>query len=212
MKSLIGIDFSINKPALCVYNNNSYNFIFLPYDLSPKLINLYQDSGIQIVPRTDIKVSSKDLSSRMHNEIKNAIYLSNLIIASVKPYLNKLSLISFEGASFSSGGNIGAQLYAYKYILMNELTKYIPLENMYTYAPLTLKSIAGAAKKGMGKSEMITSFISKNISCKFSEELQKNPDKFKKKGEKNWIIGLDDIVDSFWALETLRVKNPDLCC
>ena len=73
--------------------------------------------------------------------------------------------------------------------------------------PITVKSIAGCAKKGMGKMEMINAFMEKGPHCIFNHELKENSQNFKNKNGKNWIAHLDDIVDSYWVLETLKVKE-----
>jgi hypothetical protein len=74
---------------------------------------------------------------------------------------------------------------------------------MFTYAPITIKKTAGCSKKGTKKADMIEAF--KIMPNEFSKYLRNNESLFKTKGG-NWITHLDDLVDSFWALETLREK------
>ena len=205
--TLIGFDFSINKPASCVFHNNEYHFISWPYKLKEEIIELYTKSGVTIIPREDDKNKGETLSSKMRYEVENSKYLSSLIFITLKSYLNINTFIGFEGLSYGSSGDVVLQLGGYKYILMNELSKLVPLENMYTYSPISVKSIAGCAKKGMGKSNMIEEFIKSGPNCKFRTELSNNREKFQTVKSKNWIIHLDDIIDAFWTLKTLEKKE-----
>jgi len=207
MKKIIGFDFSINKPAACILCNEDFKFISWPYNLSAKIVKLYKDAGIEIVDRTDDKIKGDDASKQMRYEVKDAVYLAELIVETLKDQLDDETLIVFEGLSFGSPGDIGLQLSSYKYILMDRLSKHVPFENMYTYSPLTIKSTAGCSKKGMKKSDMIESFIQNAKPNSFKEVLKNNITQFKKKNSENWIDHLDDIIDSYFAIETLILKE-----
>lgn len=204
---LIGLDFSINKPAACILTNDVCKFVSWPYDLSEKFVKLYSDAGVHIVERTDNKDKGNNITERMRYEVSNSVYLAKLIKETLAPYLYQDTYIAFEGLSYGSSGDIGIQLGGYKYMLMNELSKAVPLDHMFTYSPITVKSVAGCAKKGMGKAEMINAFIEQGPHCIFHHELKENPIKFKNKNGKNWIGHLDDLVDAYWVLETMIVKE-----
>jgi len=206
-QTIVGFDFSINKPAACLLKNNIYSFISWPYNLSDKILKVYRDAGINIVPRTDDKLKGDDASKQMRYEVKDAIYLAELITETLKNDLNNETLIVFEGLSFGSPGDIGLQLSSYKYILMDRLSIYVPFENMYTYSPLTIKSTAGCSKRGMKKGDMIESFIQNSKPNSFNDVLKNNVISFKKKKSENWIDHLDDLIDSYFAIETLLLKE-----
>lgn len=208
--NIIGIDFSINKPAACIFINNSYSFISWPYGLTDKIKELYQNSNILLIDRLDNKDKGSNLTSKMIYEVCNSKYLANLIHSILLPYLNEETYIAFEGLSYGSSGDNVLQLGGYKYMLMNKLSESTPLEHMFTYSPITIKSVAKCAKKGMGKKEMINAFIELGPNCLFRNKLKDNISLFKKRGGKTWIDHLDDIVDSYWALETFRVKELGL--
>lgn len=203
---LIGIDFSINKPAATIFKDNKYHFISWPYNLSNSLLKIYTSSPITVIKRTDDKEKGSVSSENMRYELINSKYIANLIYESLKPYVSNNTYIAFEGFSYGSGGNIGLQLSGYKYILMDVLSQIIPISNMYTYAPTTIKKTAGCSKKGMNKSDMINAFINDENDSEFRIYLKQNSDLFKKKGGKNWVDHLDDFVDSFFALQTLKLK------
>ena len=199
--TLIGTDFSINKPACCILKDNQYYFVSWPYGLSKNQIEIYKNSPIYIIEREDIKEKKILVSQKMRYEVKNAKYIANLILLYLSPFINNRTYIAFEGLSYGSTGDVVAQLSGYKYILMDVLSQIIPLDNMFTYAPITIKKTAGCSKKGMKKGDMIEVF--KNETNNFSKYLRENENIFKTKKE-NWIVHLDDIVDSYFTLETLR--------
>ena len=39
--TLIGFDFSINKPAACILNDNKYTFISWPYGIDTRVVNVF---------------------------------------------------------------------------------------------------------------------------------------------------------------------------
>jgi len=205
--NLIGIDFSINKPAACIFSNNTYHFISWPYGLNPEIVETFKNSGVKIVDRTDVKVEHKNISEKMRYEIENAEYLSNLIISSLKNFINNNTYLAFEGLSYASSGDVVLQLSGYKYILMLKLKEYIPLNHMFTYSPITIKSVAECSKRGMTKFDMIEKFINSDIDNEFKNNLKNYREKFQTIRSKKWIIHIDDLVDSFWTLETLRKKE-----
>ena len=158
--------------------------------------------------RTDDKIKGDTVSDKLRYEVRNSKYLANLILDSIFPYIenedDKNVHIAFEGLSYGSSGDVVLQLGGYKYILMDTLSQFIPLENMHTYAPTTIKKTAGCSKKGMGKSEMIEAFmLSPTL---FSKHLRDHRDRFKTRFG-NWIGHLDDIIDAYWVLETLKDKE-----
>jgi len=205
--TIIGFDFSINKPSACVLHDNSLHFISWPYDLSEEIIKVYEDSGVKIVKRTDNKYKGDNISTKMRYEVENSQYLASLIRESLEPYFNNNTYIAFEGLSYASSGDVVLQLGGYKYMLMNELSKYVPLDNMFTYSPITVKSTAGCAKRGLGKKEMIDEFIKSSPISKLRIALFEHTEKFLTPRSKNYIIHLDDLVDAFWVLQTLKKKE-----
>jgi hypothetical protein len=205
--TIIGFDFSINKPAACILHNNEYSFISWPYGLNEKIKKVYRESGVSVIERTDDREKGDNISEKMRYEVENSRYMANMIRDSLLPFLNNNPYLAFEGLSYGSIGDVGIQLGGYKYMLMDALSEYIPLDNMFTYSPITIKSVAVCAKKGMGKPEMINKFITDGPDCKFKSSLSNEPDKFKTPKSKNWIIHLDDFVDAYFVVQTIIKKE-----
>jgi hypothetical protein len=205
--NIIGFDFSINKPAACVFSDNKYYFYLWPYELSDKYSEIYKKAGVNVINRIDDKNKGESLSSKMRYEVSNARYLVNLITETLLPHINKDTYLVFEGLAYASKGDVVLQLGGYKYKLMDRLSELVPFDNMFTYSPITVKSIAGCAKQTMGKKEMINQFIKIGPICKFRLSLFERSEEFHKKGGISWIDNVDDLVDSYWVLETFRKKE-----
>jgi len=204
--TLIGFDFSINKPVACVKVGKQYKFFGWPYNLQKKLPAIYESAGVNLTVRTDDKDKGPDVSSKMRYEVKNARYLSEVIFSTLEPYLNRNTFIAFEGMSYGSSGDVVLQLGGYKYMIMDVLTQRVPLDNMFTYSPITVKKTAGCSKRGTPKSEVIEAFISGSYDNSLKRAIRTDRELFMKKGGKNFIDHLDDLVDSYWVLQTLRDK------
>jgi len=162
--------------------------------------------GVHMIPR--FKKGDEKSSELMNLRLTDSIHLAKSIIGDLSTYLLESDVeLAFEGFSFASSGDAVLQLAGYKYILMSELLYYVPIERMYTYSPLTIKSIAKCSKKGMKKKEMIDAFVNDKPECLLAEVMRKNPEKLKKKI--NWVEGIDDIVDSYWVVKTHEEKRKN---
>ncbi len=199
--SFIGIDFSIVKPAATIFKDNRYIFVSWPRGLGSQETKMFKGSPVNIFNRCGEEKTIKNVTDRMRFELSDAIILSRMIKNILADYgMNETSLVALEGLSYGSGGNAMLQLCGYRYILLNEIVSMVPLTNIFTYAPISVKKTAGCSEKGKTKADMIEAF--KQTNNDFSRYLCNNEELFKtKKG--NWRTHLDDIVDSFWVLETL---------
>ena len=207
--TIIGIDFSINKPAVCIYIDGKYEFYSWPFGLSERLKIIFRDAGVHLIDRTDVKYKGSDSSEKMRWEVKNAMELTELIITSLPDGHAKNWKVVFEGISYASSGNMAIQLGGYKYILMEAFfNECVPFENMTTYAPITIKKTAGCSKRGMGKKEMVDAFIKDSAPNSLKKAILDNINLFKKKTG-NWIDHLDDLADAYWAIETYKEKVID---
>ena len=202
----VGIDFSLNKTACCILKNNLFSFNIWPLELDEKSIKKLINADIYVDNRQRLN-KGENSSEKFRYHISMANDLSNKIVKFLEETIqNETVVIAFEGSAFSSKGDAALQLAGYRYILVNELGKLYGLENIYTYAPLTIKSVAGCATKNKkGKDSMINAFIEKEINHKFRDILKNDSMLLKKKT--NFVPGVDDLVDSYFILETLRNKE-----
>lgn len=198
----IGFDFSIKKPACTVVVNEEIHYYCWPVDVNSKTISILESANVKAVPYNSVK-TSKEYSDVMRDTVVNALGISELICKTLEPYfkMGEDVVIAQEGFSYNSKGSSILDLAGYKYILMAALMKYIPISNMYTYAPITVKKTADCAKKGMGKDEMIDAFKKLSPDTCFKRILVESPHLLRKKV--NFVECVDDIVDSYWVTKTL---------
>lgn len=206
MNTLIGIDFSCNKPAACILLNNTYHFLAWPLELDDKSTQILRESNITITNRVRMPEGTNS-SEKIRIHISMAKFLAHQMLFDIKDIIGGYgAMIGIEGSSFGSKGDAGLQLAGYRYILMDYLDEIFNLENIFTYAPLTIKSIAGCASKAnKGKNCMIEAFKNENINHLLCKNLRENPEILKKKT--NYLPTIDDCIDSYWILKTLIIKE-----
>ena len=218
MKVYIGFDFSMNKPAMTIYDFNKFTFFIWPLNLPDKKLNLFKDSDVFSFSRNLDSISPEKYSfSQITLEhTKRSVNLANEIINDIKKYLTEkkylkddLELyISSEGLSFGSTGDAALNLATYKGVLLSKIYEnFLPyIKGLFTYSPITIKSIAGCAgKKDKAlKQPMINAFINDNfITHKFKDNLISGM----LTAKTNYIPCVDDIVDSYWAMKTMLIKE-----
>lgn len=232
---IFAFDFSINKPAATVWRKGkdkslfgNPTFLTWPLSLTKReegIFNemMYSDNGGFLFENrnlTAISKSSNLTSSEMALEhTKRSVNLADIIVRDLEslaagdpgPYY----FVS-EGLSFGSKGNSALDLATYKGVLMAEVYKHFKDIKIYTYAPTTIKSIAGCATKDKAgdKHAMIKAFIedtreSNNVFAEFLRDgtLSYEKTKGKDKGGIEYIHCVDDIVDSYFAFKTLVKKE-----
>jgi hypothetical protein len=203
--NIIGCDYSLNKPAITVFSNNQYYFYSWPYNISEKDIEKIKNNGVHITTRKEERPKKISSSDKVRFDIINSNNLADLIINDIKEYINEKTIFIFEGSSFGSYGNMALQLTSWRYILVYKLSLIMPLKNIYSYSPLTLKATAGCSKKGTKKGDMIESFIKNGPNTEFRQSLIDK--KLFNGGGKNWIPIVDDLVDSYFCIETFKLKE-----
>lgn len=213
-KTIFAFDFSMSKPALCVYINNKIYFYCFPMNLdevsNDKLISV----GVNVYNRKLNPINKKKYNSHelVLEHIQRANDLSNKIIYIIISLLKKFEInykdviISSEGLSFGSKGDAMLDLSGYKYVLLSKL-KELGFENIKTYSPITIKSIAGCNKKSeYGKLAMIEKIKEENNNIhSFIDSLKNTPEILKKKTA--YVNCVDDLVDAYWCLKTTIEKE-----
>jgi len=219
---IIGFDFSIEKPACCVYDGHTYKFKSWAWNLAPRLRDVYESAGVEVITRNEPKFKNLDVSSKMQEDVKRAMFLSDLIVNSfTKEELTEDhdTWIVWEGLSFASSGNVVLQLGGCKYHVMSKFDPIIEIDKQITYAPQTIKKTAGCStkitdpitgkKRAQGKPEMIQAFVDTQEDIPLRHAMALSRDSFRKQGDRNWIDHLDDLVDSYWLVKTFVEKEMD---
>lgn len=212
----IGIDFSINKPAITILYNDQYRFAAWPLRISQKYIELYQKYNVDIFNRNLNELKKKELTSSelTLTHIVRSLDLARLITDYIHSFIIKnvdgddyKIVIATEGLSFGSAGNATLDLASYKSVFLSKIFENYSdrLLGLFTYPPISLKSIAGCATKDKikDKNAMISAFEQENINHPFRHALSAG--EFTAKT--NHVKCVDDIVDSYFALKTLLLRE-----
>jgi hypothetical protein len=209
-KLFIGLDFSINKPAMTILYNGEYSFFAWPLSLSKKHLDIFRNSGINIISRDLCELKKKEYtSSKLTLEhTTRSIQLADMIKETISDFMlsnnidnNAIIYIASEGLSFGSHGNATLDLATYKGVLLATLYKEFKdnIHGLFTYSPISLKSTAHCATKDKvkDKNAMIDAFIENfPYEHKFIDDLRLGL----YSTTKNYSKCTDDIVDSYYAL------------
>lgn len=203
----IAVDFSLNSPGVCLYNDKSKKYHFIAY-MKPgtgtkkdqKLqeeMSLLKD--VTLVSQPDFS-KEEEFSSVELAKIKRYDRMADDIINLVlqDSFEGDGFTIAFEGTSYGSkmGTNNMIDMAAGAAILKLKLLKTLMPEDLMTVAPTTIKKFAG--KGNMNKSQLFEVFFNNGIG---DENLEKSPfygwiksQDFGKKIPKP----IDDLVDAFF--------------
>ena len=215
-KVLIGFDFSMNKPAATIYFRSQYYHYFWPLKITNKQQKMYEDADVSIVNRNMSSVDTKTVENSQLVLIHTirSTDLANLIINDIDELItNKFELTDYElyvcseGLSYASKGDATLNLATYKGVLLSKIYEHYGdhLARLYTYSPITLKATAGCSSKEdrADKTKMIKKYIAQNNDIKLRLCLANGY----MKAKTNYIAGIDDLVDSYWALKTMMQKE-----
>ena len=215
--NFITIDFSLNSPGICIFNNKKKKYHFISYlkkNGSKKSIKLQEELGlldeVTLVFQPDWE-KELDYSSIELGKIKRYDTMSNDIINLItqNSFPEDGYQIAFEGVSYGSksGTNNIIDMASAASILKIKLLKHLKPEDIKTVAPATIKKHAG--KGNMNKRTLWDVFVENRTGEDFLEE-----NKFWV-FSKNLEVGksvpkpFDDLVDAFYLNSLLRTLQPD---
>ena len=203
----LAVDFSLNSPGVCIYNDKSKKYHFISY-MKPgtgtkKDQKLQEEIGllkdVTLVSQPDFS-KEEEFSSVELAKIKRYDRMADDIINLVlqESFVGDGFTIAFEGTSYGSkmGTNNMIDMAAGAAILKLKLLKTLMPEDLMTVAPTTIKKFAG--KGNMNKTQLFEVFFNNGIG---DENLEKSPfyewiksQEFGKKIPKP----IDDLVDAFF--------------
>lgn len=213
----IAFDFSMNKPAMTAYHDGKMYFYLWPLKLSDKNRQKYTDCGVNCFPRGLDSIDTKKMENTqlvLVHTIRSTD-LANMIIADIDKLIEKTVgqkedarlYVCSEGLSYDSKGDAGLNLATYKGVLLSKIYEHYgdSLARLFTYSPITIKATAGCAgKKTAGeKLPMINAFLRMAPETPFKKAVSGG----ELIAKTNYIDGVDDLVDSYWALMTMIRKE-----
>ena len=205
----------MNKPAMTAFAAGCLYFYFWPAKLTEKNAGLYSECGVNIRVRRLESVNPK----RMENSQIVLIHtirstdLANMIISDIDSLIESVGFVNpdiyvcSEGLSYDSRGDAGLNLATYKGVLLSKIYEHFGdnLKRLFTYSPITIKATAGCATKESRslKQPMIRSFCRQAPVTPFKTAVVDGT----LIAKTNYIDGVDDLVDSYWALVTMSKKE-----
>lgn len=212
----LAIDFSLNSPGICIYNDKSKKYHFIAY-MKPgtgtkKDQKLQEEMAllkdVTLVSQPDFS-KEEEFSSVELAKIKRYDRMADDIINLVlqDSFEGDGFMIAFEGTSYGSkmGTNNVIDMAAGAAILKLKLLKTFLPEDVMTVAPTSIKKFAG--KGNMNKTQLFESFLENRIG---DEKLEKSPlfqwikdQDFGKKIPKP----IDDLVDAFFL--AAMISSPE---
>lgn len=209
----------MNKPAATLYYAGHFHFFFWPRDLNKKHCDAFGKANVHVVSRNlpEINTKKTDASQLTLIHTIRSTQLANLIIEDIDKFIetecgymlnDEYNLyVCSEGLSYASQGDATLNLATYKGVLLSKIYEHYGdnLKRIFTYSPNTLKSTAGCATKELrgDKKNMINAFIKEPLNNPFRIAVQSGNLTLKV----NYVDGVDDIVDSYWALRTMLKKE-----
>ena len=205
--NFIGVDFSLNSPGICIWNDKSKVYHFISY-LKPKSgtkAEQKMQEEISILPDVTLVAqpdftSNKDYSKSELAKVKRYDRMADDILNLIaqNTFESDGFTIAFEGSSYGSkmGTNNMIDMAAGAAILKLKLLKTLNPEDLLTVAPTTIKKFAG--KGNMNKLQLFEAY-QKNVNE--DQILAKSP---LWKIVKDLEIGkkipkpLDDLVDAYF--------------
>lgn len=218
-----GIDYSINSPALCVWNPLDNTWIFTAFINDKERHDYSKHSNRKIFRHykaiEKLSEKNKDIffccyNGGYHDEdfIKENQKMANAgrelsililktlfeISTKINPGFTKVN-IALEGASFQSKERNSTDLNMFNGMLRSAIAQTYGCESLYVFPPSSVKKTAG--KGNFNKGQMIDAFLGK-------EKLKGNPlyeyirDNYT--AADKYIKPIDDLADSFWLVETLK--------
>jgi len=164
----VSVDFSLNSPGICVYNDKSKRYHFISYikpntgtKAEQKLqeeLGLLQD--VTLVDQPDFSKEAEAFSSAELTKVKRYDRMADDIINLIlqEAFVGDGFIIGFEGTSYGSkmGTNNMIDMAAGAAILKLKMLKTLKPENLVTVAPTTIKKYAG--KGNMNKLQLFEAF------------------------------------------------------
>jgi Holliday junction resolvasome RuvABC endonuclease subunit len=210
--NFITIDFSLNSPGICIYSNNSYNFIgYLKPGTGTKKeqklqedLNLLKDTQITYQPDwTNNEAYSKSEMIKIQRHTQTANDIINMIIEILG---NKAPVvIAFEGSSYgsSAGTNNIIDMAAGAAILKMEMMSKLKVLDMMTIAPSTIKKHAGSGR--LKKDQLWVKFLDNVLNDKSLEDSSFLAFCKSQVGDvKKVPKPLDDLVDAYFLNHLAR--------
>lgn len=207
----IGIDYSLNSPAVCIDTGSRLEFLSFfnteghEWNRANPLKKFATHNAIagyvRMIPyERTAKSKNRTYAEEQSAKMADAESMSRMITGALEPYFSGSDVISLEGFAFASNGAAFIDLILFNSFLRKELIRRLGPECLEIVAPASAKKLAG--KGNADKEYMVNAFRNNALGDPALAEtglwkyLQTAELDFKN------IKPLDDIVDSYFILKS----------
>ncbi len=215
----IGIDFSLNSPAFCVYANFKFSWFSLTRtekkfesftkskDKPFSVLSQSEDFDICFLAKKNLP---ENYTEKERVKIDYFLELVECFWHKIEPYIiDSQTHIALEGLSFASNGNALIDISMATALLRERIVTRIGSQNFHVFSPTAIKKFA--VKGNAKKDELYLALMEKN----FSETNFSNFTNILRQNHNNWITPaksvnkpLDDIIDATWiCLNLINEKS-----
>jgi hypothetical protein len=214
--NIVGIDFSLNSPAFCVYKDNEFFWGSLTRtDRTPESLRKSKDKPYSILEGDKsidlFFLTKKDMPEEYSERERVKIDYFQEVVDQFWTKIEDLFddkdfYVAIEGLSFSSNGNSLIDISMATALIRKRIVDSIGSDRFYVFPPTAIKKFAG--KGNLKKDEMFHSLVQRGPSVggnftHFTDILSKH--------STSWITNakqvnkpIDDIVDASWICLYLK--------
>lgn len=203
----IGIDYSLNSPAVCIDNGEEINFISFfnaegaewkrEKPLKKFRYHNILSNIIEVIPYNRETDKSSYQTEQM-SKMRDASAMNNIITERLIRYMSGESMVSLEGFAFQSKGAAFIDLIMFNSFLRKDIIGMFGYDRLMIVAPTSAKKLAG--KGNADKEYMIKAFIDN----KLNDEMLAKTALYKYVTENeldyNNIKPIDDLIDAYWIM------------
>lgn len=205
----IGIDYSLNSPAVCIEDEHSIQFMsFFNADglewKREKLLKKFYYHNIlsDIIPMFayNRNTDKSTYQSEQVSKMRDAEMVSDMITEKLTRYMSGDCVVSLEGFAFQSQGAAFIDLIMFNSFLRKDIIRMFGYDKLMIVAPTSAKKLAG--KGNANKDYMINAFIENKLgdeklaASDFYKYVANNELDYKN------IKPIDDLVDAYWILKS----------
>ncbi len=210
LRTLVGIDFSLNSPAFCIYKNGRYYLGTLTRsERSEESLKKNKKKPFAVLCEMDmVEMIFMDKEKMPESYVEKERVKIDSFDNIVRLFWNKILdivgdddfSVAIEGLSFSSNGNALIDISMATGLLRRDIIKKIGRENFYVFSPAAIKKFAikGNAKKHELYAVLMNREHNGTNLDSFTNILNDN---YLEWVTKSYAVNkpLDDIIDSIWV-------------
>lgn len=212
----IGIDFSLNSPAVCIEDDIQIKFVSFfntdgyDWNKDPNLKKFYTHNKISNLVELKPYARHKNIKGRTYaqeqsEKMDDAEQLCNYISDTINQYTKSDVMISLEGFAYASNGSAFIDLILFNSFLRKNIIEKFGADKLEIISPATAKKLAG--KGNADKEFMINAFINNVLIDDKLIDTKLHKYMLNSELDMKHIKPIDDIVDSYFIMKSQNDRN-----